>query len=293
MKSRRGPKATSTRVRGWRKLAGSTWRAPSDPQFFGDLDIDAAAMLETIETLRETTGVHVTMTHLAGRAVAHALVEVPALTVRLARGREHPRETTDVFFIVATEGGSELSGIKVERADQKNAVEIAQELARGQQGFSDGTDQAFGRAKHLLAVLPPRVLRHALRLSAWLTSDLDLDLPRLGMRRQSFGTAMVTSVGMWGIVRAYSPLASYYRVPVLVCVGAVTQRPVAISGRVVVRPMLTITATFDHRYVDGFQAARFSQAVQEYCAHPAAFEPEILTGYRRHPDVPDVQVATS
>jgi pyruvate dehydrogenase E2 component (dihydrolipoamide acetyltransferase) len=78
---------------------------------------------------------------------------------------------------------------------------------------------------------------------------------------------------MWGITRAYSPLAGYYRVPVLVLVGAVAQRPVAIAGKVVVRPMLTLTATFDHRYADGVQAARFARAVQEYCADPAAFEP--------------------
>ena len=51
------------------------------------------------------------------------------------------------------------------------------------------------------------------------------------------------------------------------------QRPVAVSGEVVIRPMLTLTATFDHRYADGFQAARFARAVQEYCANPAAFEP--------------------
>lgn len=111
-----------------------------------------------------------------------------------------------------------------------------------------------------------------------LSSDLDLDLPTLGIRRQAFGSAMVTSVGMWGVVHAYSPLAAYYRVPVLVCVGAVTQRPVAVAGRVLVRPMITITATFDHRYVDGYHAARFAQAVQEYCAHPAAFEPAAAAG---------------
>lgn len=278
----------SARVHGWRKLAGSTWGPPSDPQFFGDLDIDAAGLLETIETLRETTGTHVTLTHLAGRAVAHALTEVPELAMRLARGREHPRESIDVFFIVATEGGTDLSGIKITAADRKNVVEIAQELERGQQALADGTDESFGRAKRMLTLLPPRALRYGLRLSAWLTSDLDLDLPRLGMRRESFGTAMVTSVGMWGVVRAYSPLAPYYRVPVLVCVGAVTPRPVAISGRVVIRPMLTMTATFDHRYLDGAQAARFAHAVQEYCAHPAAFEPEILDGFRRHPDLVDV-----
>jgi pyruvate dehydrogenase E2 component (dihydrolipoamide acetyltransferase) len=125
----------------------------------------------------------------------------------------------------------------------------------------------------MLDVLPPRLLRPAMRLSAWLTSDRNLDLPALGVRRQAFGSAMITSVGMWGITRAYSPLASYYRVPVLVLVGAVTQRPVAVAGRVVIRPMLTLTATFDHRCVDGLQAARFAQAVHEYCAKPAAFEP--------------------
>jgi pyruvate/2-oxoglutarate dehydrogenase complex dihydrolipoamide acyltransferase (E2) component len=37
--------------------------------------------------------------------------------------------------------------------------------------------------------------------------------------------------------------------------------------------MLTLTATFDHRCADGFQAAKFALAVQEYCADPASFEP--------------------
>jgi hypothetical protein len=37
--------------------------------------------------------------------------------------------------------------------------------------------------------------------------------------------------------------------------------------------MLTITATFDHRYADGYHAARFAEAVRGYCADPARFEP--------------------
>jgi len=262
------------RLHGWRKLAGATWGQPTDPQFTGDLDVDAAAMLAFLERLRERTGAHVTVTHLVGRAVAHGLTEVPELRVRIARGREYPRATVDVFFIVSSEGGDELTGIKVERADEKPAVELARELDRRTRAIADGTDESFGRAKTLLTLLPPRALRYALRISAWLSSDLDLDLPALGVRRQSFGGAMITSVGMWGIAHAYAPLAPYYRVPLLVLVGAVTQRPVAIAGQVVVRPMLTLTATFDHRYVDGHQAARFARAVREYCAHPAAYEPD-------------------
>jgi hypothetical protein len=84
---------------------------------------------------------------------------------------------------------------------------------------------------------------------------------------------MITSVGMWVVPTAYSPLAAHYRVPVSVLVGAVESRPVVRAGSVVARPMLTLTATFDHRYVDALQAAQFAAAVRDYCAHPAVFEP--------------------
>src|SRR5690606_8272141 len=46
----------------WRKLAAAAWSAPSDPQFYGDMDVDAAALLGYIERVREATGVRLTMT---------------------------------------------------------------------------------------------------------------------------------------------------------------------------------------------------------------------------------------
>lgn len=263
------------RVQGWRKLAGSAWGPPRDPQFYGDLELDAGALLEYAEAARSVAGAHVTMTHLIGRAVAHGLAEVPELGVRLARGREHDRDSVDVFFIVTTRNGQELTGVKVAGADRKSAVEIAREVSRRCAAIGAGNDPELGRGKELLARLPPRLLRVALHAGAWLTSDLNLDLSRFGLPRQAFGGAMITSVGMWGIGHAYSPLAHYYRVPLLVLVGAVEQRPTVVAGEVLARPMLTLTATFDHRYVDGFHAARFAAAVRSYCKSPARFEPPL------------------
>ncbi|WP_171074077.1 2-oxo acid dehydrogenase subunit E2 [Nonomuraea basaltis] len=46
------------------------------------------------------------------------------------------------------------------------------------------------------------------------------------------------------------------------------------TARSCVRPVLPLTATFDHRYTDGFHAARFAAALGEYCADPARFEPQ-------------------
>lgn len=277
-------------VTGWRKLARASWRAPADPQFFGSLEVDAANLLSYELDLRDHEGVPVTVTHLVGRAVAHGLRAVPALQQRVAFGREHQRESIDVFFIVIADDGRELTGVKVEHADTKSALAIARELTERVDRIRGGEDATFGRTKRMLEVLPPPLLRLGMRLSAWLTSDLNLDLPRWGLPRQAFGGAMVTSIGMWGISSAYSPLAAYYRVPVLVLVGAVEQRPVARAGAVVVRPMLTLTATFDHRYVDGLQAAHFADAIKAYCADPASFEPPRpahRTGRRARPVAPE------
>jgi pyruvate/2-oxoglutarate dehydrogenase complex dihydrolipoamide acyltransferase (E2) component len=243
-----------------------------DPQFFGDLQLDAGPLLSYIADARRAEGVHVTMTHLVGRAVAHGLAVVPELRLRLAHGREYERQSIDVFFIVTTGGGQELTGVKVTGADRRSAVEIAAEVNRRYTAIAAGDDPDLGRAKVLLTRLPPRMLGAALRLGAWLTSDLNLDLSRLGMPRQAFGGAMITSVGMWGVDHAYSPLAHYYRVPVLVLVGAVRKSPVVVDDTLVVRPMVTITATFDHRYVDGYHAAQFADAVRSYCADPVSFE---------------------
>jgi hypothetical protein len=260
----------------WRKLAAAAWSAPGDPQFYGDMDVDAGALLAYIERVREATGTRLTMTHLVGRAVAYAMTVVPELRVRAAPGgRVLPRESVDVFFIVNVGDGRELSGVKVPDADRKTAIEIAEELRARCAAIHSGDGADLDRGKALLTRLPLLPLRLALRFAAWLTSDLNVDLSRFGMPRQAFGGAMVTSVGMWGVRHAYSPLAPYYKVPVLVLVGAVHQRPVAVAGEVVVRPVMTLTATFDHRYTDGYHAARFAEAVREYCADPARHEPAL------------------
>lgn len=264
----------SNRVQGWRKLAGASWRPPSDPQFYGDLEVDAASLLSYLDRARQRTGVHATVTHASVRAIAHALTVVPQLNARLARGREYPRESIDVLVIVAV-GDDELTGIKIAAADTKSLVDIAVEIEQRVAAIRAGTDREFGQTKKMLTALPGGVLRHAIRLSAWLTSDLNLDLPRLGLPRQAFGGAMVSSIGMTGITHAYSPLAPYYRVPFLVLVGAVTEKPVVRAGQVIARPMLSLTATFDHRYADGMRAAALGRAAQEYLANPAAFEPPL------------------
>lgn len=267
--------ARGKRITGWRKIAAAAWGSPNDPQIFGDLEVDAGNLLDFVERARAKTGVPITVTTVVGKAIAKALADHPELNVRMYRGRFIPRETVDIFFIVSAEKGAELSGVKVERTDEKPAVEVARELSERAGRIRTGDDAELGKTKKLIGSTPRRLLGASIRTSAWLTSDRNLDLKKWGLPRQAFGSAIISSVGMFGIKHAYAPLAKYYRIPFLVLVGEVGDRAVVIDGEVKARPILSLSATIDHRYIDGFHAARLATSAQEYLRDPAAFEPSL------------------
>lgn len=247
------------------------WRAPDDPQIYGALEIDATAMQQFMQQCRDL-GHKVTPTHLVGRAVALALREVPDLNVRIHGGRAYPRRSVDVFFITAVEGGRDLTGIKIERADEKGVVDLARELTERSGAAKQGRDVALAKSKRAMDSVPAFLLRPALRLSAWLAGDRDMSIRSLGLERAPFGSAMITSVGMFGLPMGFAPISWMYRVPLLVLVGAIQEKPLAIEGRVEVRPVLPVTATIDHRYVDGWHVAKAMRVFRGYLEAPSERE---------------------
>ena len=263
------------KIDGWRKIAAATWSNPNDPQIFGDLDMDATAALDFVDDARDATGVRVTMTHMVGKALAVAFGENPDLNVRLYRGHFVQRDTVDIFFIVSAGKGLDLSGVKVRNADEKPVVEIARELSQRADSIRTGKDAELGKTKKNLGRTPHWALHTMLKVAAWLTVDRDMDLKRFGLPRQAFGSAMVSSVGMFGIQHAYAPLSPYYRVPILVLVGEVAKKPVVIEDKIEIRPVVPCAATLDHRYLDGYHASRLARSFRAYLEDPKRFEPAL------------------
>jgi len=256
------------RTTGWRRVATAIWHGPYDPQIYGDIEIDAEAVLSFVDRVRAETSAHVTVTHVVGKAVAHGLALNPDLNTYLSRGRFVPHDSVDIFFVVAVDGGKDISGVKVKNADRKTVAEIAEELTLRAARIRTGEDSDFGKTKRLLDGTPIPLLRAGLRLADRLTGDFNIDLKRYGLPREAFGSAMVTSVAMFGVQRAFGPLSPYFRIPLLALVGEVTPQAVVVDGQIVARPILNISATMDHRYLDGSQAARLAKAVRGYLEDP-------------------------
>jgi pyruvate dehydrogenase E2 component (dihydrolipoamide acetyltransferase) len=257
------------KAHGWRKIASATWGRPNDPQIYGDLEVDATRLLAFIEEARRVTGVHVTVTHAVGKAVAQGLAAHPHLAQRSA---DDGSASIDVFFVVSAAQGEEVSGVNVRGADRKSLVDIAAELGQRAERVREGAGGDLGMSKGALAFTPVWLLRPVLRFASWLTGEKNINLRRFGMPRRPFGSAMVSSVGMFGVQKAYGPLATLYRVPILALVSEIAAKPVVVEGEIVARPILVMTATMDHRYLDGAHAAKLARSVRAYLEDPSSFE---------------------
>ena len=253
----------------FRRMAAAMWRSPSDPSIYGQMDVDATAPLAFLADHQRATGTKLTVTHLVARAVALALKDQPEINAKIRFwGRLEQRSTIDVFVTVATDGARDLSGARIERADEKPLAALAAELSDRVTKIRTGKDASYKQSRKALKSVPWYLARAATRLSDVLVNELHLDLPAQGMPRDPFGSAIVTSVGMFGIDAAFAPFVPLARCPMLILVPEVRPRPWAVGNTVEVRPVLRLCATFDHRIIDGAAAGRFANRLTKLFASP-------------------------
>jgi pyruvate dehydrogenase E2 component (dihydrolipoamide acetyltransferase) len=81
------------------------------------------------------------------------------------------------------------------------------------------------------------------------------------------GTFTISNLGMYG-VDGFQAIVNAPQAAIL-AVGRILEKPVAVNGDVVVRPVLTLTVSFDHRVVDGARGAEFLDTLAELIEEPA------------------------
>ena len=117
------------------------------------------------------------------------------------------------------------------------------------------------------------VVRHAETLDLWQTAA---EIARLSVAtrdgkatRDELGgsTITITSLGpLGGIVT--TPVINHPEVAI-VGVNRIVERPVVRGGQIVVRRMMNLSSSFDHRVVDGWDAAQFVQELKRLLEQPA------------------------
>jgi pyruvate dehydrogenase E2 component (dihydrolipoamide acetyltransferase) len=84
---------------------------------------------------------------------------------------------------------------------------------------------------------------------------------KLAKEELNGGTFTVTNLGMYG-VEFFTPIINPPEAAIL-GIGKITEKPVAVDGKVEVKPIIMLSLSYDHRIVDGAPAAGFLLKVKE------------------------------
>jgi len=116
------------------------------------------------------------------------------------------------------------------------------------------------------------VLRDADRLTFWQIEASIKDFAKraedgtLSLEEIKGGTFTITNGGVFGSLLS-TPILNPPQVGIL-GLHKIEERPVAVGGQVVIRPMMYVALSYDHRIVDGLEAVQFLVKIKEFIEDP-------------------------
>lgn len=81
------------------------------------------------------------------------------------------------------------------------------------------------------------------------------------------GTFTLSAMGMFGL-ETFTAIINQPENAIL-AVGAIIETPVVVAGTIVVRPMMKVNLTYDHRAIDGAEAGKFMRTLKELLEEPS------------------------
>ena len=96
---------------------------------------------------------------------------------------------------------------------------------------------------------------------------------KLTIEEMTGGTFTITNGGVYGSLLS-TPIINPPQTAIL-GMHSIQQRPVAVDGEVVIRPIMNLALSYDHRLIDGKDAVRFLVAIKQLIEDPAKILLEI------------------
>jgi pyruvate dehydrogenase E2 component (dihydrolipoamide acetyltransferase) len=222
----------------WRVTAAAIYTAPSDSRVYGTLDIDVTDAKRFMDAKRKS-GVKITMVHLTTAVLARAVAfDVPELNCFIRRGSIVGRKRLNVMVPVMLDSQSGVSSVLVNDAHARPVSDLAHDIRQQARNSRSGEESKASRNKYLLNKIPWPLRRAVFKLLKWLTVDLGVEMRSLGLSSDSFGSFIVSDIGSFGLTSGMAALFPAAKIPAVIIMGKMEEKPVVRDGAIVVRTIL-------------------------------------------------------
>lgn len=252
----------------WRVTSAAIYTTPTDSRVYGTLDIDVTEAKQFIDRRRED-GVKLTMVHLTTAVLARAIAfDAPEMNCFIRRGAVVGREHMDVMVPVQVGGDSGVTPAIVRNAHARKVTDIADEIRAKAAKSRAGSEIKAAKNKYMLNRIPWPLRRPIFLLLKWITVDMGIEIRALGLSAHSFGSFVVSDIGSFGLNTGMTALMPAAKVPCVIVLGKIEEKPVVRNGEIVIRTILPLTGTFDHRVVDGMQIGKLARGIKRNFRKP-------------------------
>ncbi len=260
----------------WRKVASSIYKKPTDSKIYGTVDIDVTE-LENFIAKKRKEGIKTTLTHLMTLIVARAFrEEVPELNAYVRRGKIIGRKSIDATVSVLIKGG-EMGSVNIPNCDRLNVSELTDIIAAKIKDSRSGSESKTMQSKQMLSSIPWPFRTWLFYLYKKITIDWGFSVPRINLSSDSFGSFVMSNIGTLGLDSGYAALLPSSNVSIVLIIGKVYKKPLVINDEIVIRKVLNLSATLDHRVVDGYHGGKLFRYIRRIVKQPELLDikPEI------------------
>jgi hypothetical protein len=237
-----------------------------DPTIVWGTDVDCSGLQTFLKELNAHSSALVTPAHVLIAATGRALKAHPHFNRRILKRRIWSYK--DVNIVMPFRPKSGLDVMFFANVDRKSIADVAAEAWRNSQS-SAGEHEGVPQPIYMRF---PRSLQAWLQpFHVWLVNHVNLKV-RGTNNRQRAASTMVNYFGHRGMapLRSFKPSRlPYESVSLTVTMGAIEQRPVAVRGEVVIRPIAPIFIRADHRIVDAHEIGAFAETLRKLLSEPA------------------------
>jgi pyruvate dehydrogenase E2 component (dihydrolipoamide acetyltransferase) len=248
-------------------VASTIYKKPTDSKIFGIVELDVTE-LEKYVAQKRKEGIKTTLTYLITLIIGRGIrQEVPALNTYVKRGKILQRKQVDATVSVLLPGG-QMGSVKVENADQLTTAEISEEIGKNIANSRKGNENDTMQTKSLLAKLPWPFRNWLFRIYQTITIHWGISLPVIGLDSNSFGSFMVSNIGTVGLDTGFASLLPSSNISFVFVLGTVNKKPVVVNDEIVIRKVMLMSSTLDHRVVDGSHGGSLFRFIKQIAKNP-------------------------
>jgi len=244
-------------------------RTPEDPVMIWGTEVEVSKLQDYLRIANRESSFLLTTSHILIRGVAKALEKHPEFNQRVVGKRIYRFKAIHVLMAMQDPREQQAELLLVKDANQRSLSDIAQTIWKHHQDAARGSF-TYQKEKQTFRFFPQPIGRWILNFQQFLSNRFHLPETRM-CERQRCSPVLVNYLGFRGAPPMKMFKASRFPNESLmmnITMGPSELQPIVQNERVVIRPVAPLFVRADHRTVDAYRIAQFTETLRSYISNP-------------------------